>query len=165
MSVRSKKSTAGKRKSASKRPKDTPEEQDVVQENTEAAAAAIEPIAGAKNILITDDDPALSRVLALKFSNAGFNVTVCHNGQQAIEAMKTTKFDGIILDLIMPEKTGFDVLGERPNTKNATTPTFVMTDMRTQETADQVMGMGATNFFVKMQMPLKEVIDIISQST
>ncbi|MDB4978873.1 MAG: winged helix family two component transcriptional regulator [Candidatus Peribacteria bacterium] len=131
------------------------------------ALAQVKPAVatGAKNILICDDDPALSRVMALKFSSSGFNVTVCHDGQQAITAMKDMKFDGIILDLIMPEKTGFDVLQERPHTKNVTTPTFVMSDMRTQETADQVIAMGATNFFIKMQMPLSEVINEITRAT
>jgi|GEM_PF-2053205 len=152
MSVRSKKTTTGKKHAVAKRPKEA---------TTEPAKAA----SSAKSILIADDDPALSRVLALKFSNAGFNVSVCHNGQQAIDAMKEVRFDGIILDLIMPEKTGFDVLKERPSTKNAQTPTFVMTDMRTQETADQVMSMGASNFFVKMQMPLADIIAVITQST
>lgn len=120
---------------------------------------------GAKHILVVDDDPALARVLALKFSNSGFDVTVCHDGAQAIAAMDQQKFSGIILDLIMPEKSGFDVLMQRPNTKNKTTPVFVMTDMRTQETEQQVKSLGASGYFIKMQIPLKEVIDIITQAT
>lgn len=118
-----------------------------------------------RHILIIDDDPALSRVMALKFKNAGMNVEVAHNGAQAIEKMKATKFDTILVDLIMPEKTGFDVLQERPKTLNATTPIYVMSDMRTQETMDQVRSLGATNYFIKMQMPLNDVISMLLNET
>ncbi len=130
-------------------------------------AAAPHVVTGAtgKKILVCDDDPALSRVLGLKFQNAGFDVMVCHNGEQGVEALKQTKFDGIILDLIMPGKTGFDVLSEKKQTMNKGTPVFVMSDMRTQETIDTAMSLGATDFFVKMQMPLKEVIESIASRT
>ncbi len=114
-----------------------------------------------KRILIIDDDPALSRVMALKFQNAGLDVEVCHNGRQAIEVMRERKFDTILVDLIMPEKTGFDVLQERPKTVNAKTPIYVMSDMRTPETMDQTRSLGATNYFIKMQMPLNDVIRIL----
>ncbi len=132
-----------------------------------AEAAVPHAIAGAKGrkILVCDDDPALSRVLGLKFQNAGFDVMICHNGEQGVRALEEQKFDGIILDLIMPGKTGFDVLSEIKQTMNKDTPVFVMSDMRTQETIDTAMSLGATDFFVKMQMPLKEVIESIASRT
>ncbi len=150
-----KKAAAPARKSAGKKSKEIPADAPVQQDTNGSA----------KNILVVDDDPALSRVMALKFQNAGCNVAVAHNGEMALKTMRQQKFDGIILDLIMPGKTGFDVLQDKKTTLNKDTPTFVMSDMRTQETIDLVMKLGATDFFVKMQMPLKEVIDSITSRT
>ena len=63
-----------------------------------------------KKILIAEDDPFISRMYETKLSRAGYNVTIKNNGRDALEAIKASQPDLIMLDINMPELSGFDVL-------------------------------------------------------
>ena len=78
--------------------------------------------------------------------------------------MNNDTFDVILLDIIMPKKTGFDVMGEKSKTKNPLTPVYVLTNLGQDNIAEQAMTMGAVKVFVKTDSPLKEVVGEISGS-
>ncbi len=63
-------------------------------------------------ILIVDDDPdicfAMSEVLKAK----GYDVVVTHNGHEAMAKVTQETFDAVLLDIFMPEKDGFETIGE-----------------------------------------------------
>ena len=62
-------------------------------------------------VLIADDDPPLLNLLETMVSRSGdFDVVTCRDGQEAIEALETRHFDVILLDLMMPRRSGFDVI-------------------------------------------------------
>lgn len=63
-------------------------------------------------ILVCDDEDLIRKSLARVFKAQGHDVKEAENGAIALEAIKSTDIDLIILDLLMPEKNGFDVLNE-----------------------------------------------------
>ena len=63
-------------------------------------------------ILICDDEDLIRRSLARAFKSIPHEVFEAENGLQALHVLKTEKIDLLILDLLMPEKNGFDVLDE-----------------------------------------------------
>ncbi len=64
------------------------------------------------NILIADDEDLIRKALSRSFQAKGHQVFSAENGAKALELLSSEKIDMIILDLLMPEKNGFDVLAE-----------------------------------------------------
>ena len=64
------------------------------------------------NILVADDEDLIRRALSRVLANKGHQVFSAENGARALEYISAEKIDLIILDLLMPEKNGFDVLTE-----------------------------------------------------
>ena len=67
------------------------------------------------NLLLLEDDIALSDILSDFLNDNGFNVTLCENGQDALEKLVESKFDLAILDINTPSLSGLEVLIELRN--------------------------------------------------
>jgi CheY-like chemotaxis protein len=63
-----------------------------------------------KRILVADDDEAIRALLLTIFSRRGFAVDLARNGQEAIDRMSHCRYAVLLLDLMMPIKSGWDVL-------------------------------------------------------
>jgi two-component system KDP operon response regulator KdpE len=63
-----------------------------------------------KRILIVDDEPQIGKIFGLKLKLAGYDVLTTTGGAEAIELVRTQKLDIMLLDVLMPEITGLDVL-------------------------------------------------------
>jgi DNA-binding response OmpR family regulator len=64
----------------------------------------------AKRVLVAEDDPSIRRLLATILRRASYEVDTAADGRDAIEKTKTTDYDVIVLDLMMPVMTGVEVL-------------------------------------------------------
>ena len=62
------------------------------------------------NILLIDDDVELSQMLSEYLTNESFKVKVVHQGQEGINEALTGEYKAIILDIMLPDLNGFDVL-------------------------------------------------------
>ena len=73
-----------------------------------------------QDVLIVEDDPAIRRLLAVTFGHEGLNVTTARDGMEAIETLKSQRFRVLVLDLMMPRVSGWEVIDwikERPEGK------------------------------------------------
>jgi DNA-binding response OmpR family regulator len=95
---------------------------------------------GRLKILIVDDEPDISDLLQLSLSNQPYDFVVAYNGQQAIEATLKERPDLILLDIMMPDMDGYEVV-ER--LKQSTTSSNIPVIMISAKTAveDKVRGM------------------------
>src|SRR5436190_1490018 len=83
---------------------------------------------GEVRVLIVDDEPANRQWLTKALEPAGFTVLAASGGREAIDMAKAEKPDLVILDLMMPEVTGFDVVEAlRANESTRETPIMVLT--------------------------------------
>lgn len=64
-------------------------------------------------VLIADDDPSIRRMLALSLEKEGYRTADACDGSEALEAMRAGRADIVLLDLMMPKVTGWEVLTER----------------------------------------------------
>jgi DNA-binding response OmpR family regulator len=64
----------------------------------------------AKRILVTEDDPSIRRLLTIMLRRASYDVDTATNGREAIKKASRTEYDVIVLDLMMPVMSGFEVL-------------------------------------------------------
>lgn len=63
-----------------------------------------------KRVLLVDDEPQIGKIFGLKLKLSGYDVVSTTSGAEAIEIVRTQKFDVMLLDILMPDVTGFDVL-------------------------------------------------------
>lgn len=116
-----------------------------------------------KKILIADDEKAIAKALALKLTNAGFAADVAVNGIEAIDKIKATKFDLIVLDLIMPEKDGFAVL-EYMRDNKISIPVLVASNLSQEDDLKRAKELGAVDYFIKSNVSLQEIINNIKKT-
>ncbi|HEU4889308.1 MAG TPA: response regulator [Thermoanaerobaculia bacterium] len=64
-------------------------------------------------VLIADDDPSIRRMLAASLEKDGYQTADACDGREALEAMRAGQADLVLLDLMMPKVTGWEVLTER----------------------------------------------------
>jgi signal transduction histidine kinase/DNA-binding response OmpR family regulator len=99
-------------------------------------------------ILLADDDEVSRYLLGDALSQMGYNITEAHNGREAIRIIKSQNLDGVFLDLVMPDLTGFEVLREMkraPLTNSIPVIVHSSKELSTRET-DDLAGMGVLVF-------------------
>lgn len=117
-----------------------------------------------KQILIVEDEEILLNVLKDRFEAEGWKVMTAVNGEEAIEAIKKSPFDLVLLDLIMPKKDGFEVLKEvRSNPELKLLPIIVLSNLGGDEDIKKALSSGANDYFVKTQHPMSEVVEKAKQ--
>ena len=100
----------------------------VTQEHLEEAFKKIEQVIekSIKDLLVVEDNVAQQKAIAKLIGNGDVVVTTARNGQEAIEALSTGKFDCIVLDLGLPDMTGFQLLSELDKDKDITIPPVIV---------------------------------------
>ena len=63
-----------------------------------------------QRVLVVDDEPGIGKVLSIKLRHSGFDVTTTTSGAEAIEIIRKQEPDIVLLDILMPDVTGMDVL-------------------------------------------------------
>lgn len=69
-------------------------------------------MSGKKRILVVDDEPDLTELVKRNLESEGFEVEVAYNGVEAMEKVAANPPDAIVLDVMMPEKDGFEVCSD-----------------------------------------------------
>ena len=119
-----------------------------------------ERMADIKNIFIVEDDRFLSSLMKARLEKEGFVVTQLFDGEEAVEQLKTSKPDLILLDLIMPKVSGFEVLEQisiDPQTN--TIPIIVLTNLAQGNDVDKAKQYGAKEYFVKVRTSVNDIVE------
>jgi DNA-binding response OmpR family regulator len=116
-----------------------------------------------KHMLVIEDESTMSTALRNRFEKHGFDVTTCGDGRLGMQQLGLQKYDIILLDIVMPEKSGFDILAERKDTINATTPIFVLTNYGQEENLQRAKDLGAVECYVKSHTSLKDITQAIEK--
>lgn len=115
-----------------------------------------------KAVLVVEDERPLSHALELKLQHEGFAVTVASNGQEALDLLSNKHFDVALLDLIMPEIDGFQVL-EQLQKKPNVPAIFVLSNLSQREDEERVLALGARKFFIKSDTSLTTIVDEVKR--
>ena len=101
-----------------------------------------------KKVLIIEDEKPLARTLKLKFEKSGYLVKVITNGFEALADVKKGKYDLVLLDLMLPQVNGFEIL-QGFEIKKIKIPVFVMSNLGQPEDIKKAKKLGAKKYFVK----------------
>lgn len=102
------------------------------------------------NILVVDDDMVNRLVLSTNLSEQGYTVATAENGRQALDMLGSQPFDVVLLDLIMPEMDGYQVLEQmKHDTVQREIPVIIISALDEMESIIRCIEMGATDFLPK----------------
>lgn len=117
-------------------------------------------------VLVADDEEDIREIIQDRLEACGFNVVTATNGAEALRKIATEKFDGVFLDVKMPEMTGIEVLEEvrKGDTK---LPIIIITSSTSRDAAIGSLAKGANEFVLKpfeweeLKVKIEKVFNII----
>lgn len=116
----------------------------------------------AKKILLVEDDDTLANVYKTRLHAEGFDLRRVPNGEEALAAAIEYKPDLILLDIMMPKVSGFDVLDILRNTPETTNAKIIMLTALSQDSDRQrAEEMGVDDYLVKSQVVIADVVERI----
>ena len=117
-------------------------------------------------ILIVEDEEILSKVMKEEFEAKGYEIKIARDGQEALLLSKSFGPDIILLDILLPKKSGLDVLAElKADSKLKSIPVIVLSNLSGDENIKKALTLGAVDYFVKVQHSVYEVIEKVQKYT
>lgn len=103
-----------------------------------------------QRILVVDDEPDITALVAYHLAKAGFRVSTAANGPDALKAAREEKPDIVILDLMLPGISGYDILAELRKREETRDVGVILLTARREET-DRIRGLtlGADDYLTK----------------
>jgi DNA-binding response OmpR family regulator len=131
-------------------------------DTTTPPSAPVEPGRHQKRILFVEDDDALANVYVVRLQAEGFEVQRVANGEDALAAAIKFKPQLVLLDVMMPKVSGFDVLDILRNTPETTNLKIIMLTALSQESdKKRAQDLGVDEYLVKSQVVIGDVIQRI----
>ena len=115
-------------------------------------------------IAIVEDDQTISQMYRFKFEAEGYKVETAENGKLGIELIQTFQPDIVLLDLMMPEMTGNQVLEQmRKHDWGKDIKVIILTNMGEQEIPEEVKSLGVAAVLLKANMTPRQVFELVKK--
>ena len=119
-----------------------------------------------EKIMVIEDDRFLSSLIAARLKKDGFTVLQAYDGEEAIQLLKQERPNLIILDLIMPKVTGFEVLQVITTTPGLEkVPVVILSNLAQDSDIEKARQLGAKEYFVKVKISIDDLIGKIKALT
>jgi len=116
-----------------------------------------------KKVLIIEDDSFLQGLEANKLEKNGFEVITASSGEEGIKKINEPNIDVILLDLVLPDFDGFDILKKiREIDSLKKIPVIIFSNLSDQDSLRKSEKLGATSFMVKSNFTLEELVKRIN---
>ena len=123
-------------------------------------------MAGSKTILFVEDDKPISDMYARVLQRAGHKVDFAYTGAEGLSKAQAKEYDLVLLDIMMPEKSGIEVLHElrgpegngSPNTK-----IVILTNLAQDKTSQEALQAQADGYIIKADIVPSQLLDIIDK--
>ncbi len=113
----------------------------------------------AKKILIIEDDKFLRKLICLKLTHEGYEISEAIDGEQGIKSVEKEKPDLVLLDLILPGIDGFEVLAKmKTNPILSKIPVIIFSNLGQKEDIEKGLKMGANDYLIKAHFTPDEII-------
>ena len=115
-----------------------------------------------KKIMIIEDDHFLSSLMKARLEKEGFTTIQAFDGEEALQLLKEAPPSLIILDLIMPKITGFEVLQSISITPQLyKVPVVILTNLAQDSDIQKARELGAKEYFVKVKVSIDDLVSRI----
>ncbi|MFZ3044154.1 MAG: response regulator [Minisyncoccia bacterium] len=113
-------------------------------------------------ILVVEDEKPLAEVFEEKLKREGYFVDIATDGEMAISMAKESHPDAIVLDLRLPKKDGFEVLGEiKKDDLLKMIPVIVVSNLMLDTDIKRAFSLGAADYYVKSEHPINAIVEKI----
>lgn len=113
-----------------------------------------------QKIVLIEDDETLAEVLYSELTEAGFEVSPAFDGVEGLKQVQEKKPDLVLLDLILPEKHGFEVLEEiKKSPETAKIPVIILSLLGEDEDIKKGLKLGADDYIVKSSHAIAEIVE------
>ena len=114
-----------------------------------------------RKILLVEDEPFLSSLLKNRLEKEGFEMQLARDGDEALSSIKSNKPDLVLLDLILPKKSGFELMDEirkDPKTQAKDLPIIIISNLGQPEDVSRGQELGAAKYFIKAKTSIDELV-------
>lgn len=113
-----------------------------------------------KKILIVEDEEYIAEMYKLKLEIAGYDVRIAPDGVEGVRQVHEYRPDLVLLDLIMPNKDGYQVIKEiREDSKVSKTKILILSNLGQKEEIERGLSLGADGFFIKAHLTPSQLLD------
>ena len=124
------------------------------------AAQAAANASARKKVLWVEDDKLIGSILAKKLASSGFDLFHAKNGDEAVQSLKGMTPDAVVLDLVLPGMSGFDILEiVRKEDRLKNVPAMILSNLSKQSDIERAKALGAQKFLVKASVSLDQIVD------
>ena len=117
-----------------------------------------------KTILIVEDDNFIGKILKGKLLANQYETELVTSAERALESLKTSPPDLILLDILLPGMNGLDLLAlirQTPDTKKI--PVMIISNLNDQSQMQKAATLGITHFILKATTTTKEILNKIEE--
>ncbi len=112
-----------------------------------------------KNILLVEDEVFLANLLKSRLEKEGLAAQVARDGEEAINFLKKEKYDLVLLDIILPKLSGFEVLKKiqtDPQLQNV--PVMIISNLGQESDISRGQALGTVDYFVKALISIEDLV-------
>ncbi len=115
-----------------------------------------------KKLLWVEDDKLIGTILSKKLTSSGFDLFHAKNGEEAMEILRSVIPDVIVLDLVLPNMSGFDILQAiKSDSSINKVPVMILSNLSKPSDIERAKALGALKFLVKAATSLDQIVDEI----
>lgn len=122
------------------------------------------------SVILVEDDPMIGEIYQRKFSEDGFEIDIAVSGKDFLSKVKSKKYDLALLDMVLPEMGGIEILRELKKEKglNPEMKVYMFSNLTSKEDYDKAKQEGADGYIPKTQFNpsqlIKEIRRLINES-
>jgi two-component system response regulator ResD len=123
-------------------------------------------MAGSKTILFVEDDKPIAEMYARVLERDGFEVDFAYNGAEGLNKAHNKHYDLILLDIMMPEKTGIEVLNDLRGEDGKGSPEtkiVILTNLAQDKTSREALKAQADGYIIKADIVPSQLAGIIGK--
>jgi len=116
-------------------------------------------------ILIIEDDQRINKVYTAKLLIEGIEVSTALDGEEGLRRIYDEKPDLILLDLMLPKKSGFEILKEiKKDEKIKDIPVLILSNLAQEKEIEEGLALGAQDYLVKTNYSIQQVMEKIKKA-
>lgn len=112
-----------------------------------------------KKVLIIEDNPDLQEIYTIFFESAGWKVYIAGDGMQGIIDVLEVQPDVILLDIMMPQMDGFEVLTTIKEQSSIDIPIIVASNLSQKSDEERALDLGASKFLIKSDYSGEQIVE------
>ena len=123
-------------------------------------------MAGSKTILFIEDDRPIADMYSRVLEREGYQVDFAYDGAEGLQKARSKHYDLILLDIMMPEKTGIEVLQELRGEDGKGSPDtkiVILTNLAQDKTSQEALKSQADGYIIKADIVPSQLAGIVSK--